>query len=89
MVILGDMLELGKFSIDEHKAIVSLLKEKNFDKVILVGKEFSKTCDAEEFLTFPSTEEAKNHLNDNPVRKAQILIKGSRVIKLEEILEAL
>ena len=42
-VILGEMLELGDDSLNEHQEIVELLKVSNFQSVFLVGEEFQKT----------------------------------------------
>ena len=42
LAILGDMLELGEQSGDEHQTIVRRLVESKIEKVILVGKEFCK-----------------------------------------------
>ena len=42
VAILGDMLELGEQSEVEHQNIVRRLMESKIEKIILVGKEFSK-----------------------------------------------
>ncbi len=89
MVILGDMLELGSDSAKEHDAIVNLLKQKNIINVLLVGpffKESGKLINAKTFLT---AEEAVDYLKQNPIKNTAILIKGSRGIKLEKVVEVL
>lgn len=86
MVILGDMLELGKESATEHQQIVdSLSKETNLH-VLLVGPEFHKTNKNADFLSFITTEEAGKYLSENKVENQYILIKGSRGIGLERLL---
>lgn len=89
MVILGDMLELGDESAKEHDTIVNLLKKKNITNVLLVGpffKESGKIIDAK---TFSDSEEVVNYLRLHPVKDTTILIKGSRGIKLEKVVEVL
>jgi len=85
-LILGDMFELGIYSSSEHQAIVDLLnKEKN---VILIGNEFGKTIN-HSYLTFNSTEDTLDYLSSNKIIGANILIKGSRGMKLEKLLAVL
>ena len=91
IVILGDMLELGTYSEKEHQAIVSLLQEKEFNEVFLVGDEFSKTKKPQTFRCFKNTAALMSFLrNSRPhLQSAHILIKGSRGIKLEEVVEVI
>jgi len=87
VLIIGDMLELGSFSLDEHQNILNLLIKNNFKNVILVGKDF-KTVN-KNFLSFTTSDEAREWLINNPILNSTILIKGSRGIKLEKILDAI
>lgn len=89
MVILGDMLELGDDSSQEHDAIVNLLKEKNIVNVILVGPLFMEAGKRSKALTFLNSDEASAYLELNPVKNTTILIKGSRGIKLEKVVPVL
>ncbi len=88
MLILGDMLELGDQSAAEHQNIVELLKKYAFDNVILVGEEFIKTK-TDNYLIFETAKEVVAFLQMNPVKEKVILIKGSRGIKLETLLDVL
>ena len=85
--ILGDMLELGEYSADEHQAIVSELEKAGFEQVVLVGPEFV-ACKSG-FHTFEKVEEARVFLENNPIEAYYVLIKGSRGIKLENVIELL
>ena len=85
-LILGDMLELGDESIQEHMAIVDLLKEKNLNDYSLVGPIFKSITSVNSYL---DSNEAKAHLNNLNLNGKTILIKGSRGIKLEIVLESL
>jgi UDP-N-acetylmuramoyl-tripeptide--D-alanyl-D-alanine ligase len=89
MVILGDMLELGEESGKEHSAIVDLLKQKNIDNALLVGPLFIEAGSNSNLKTFANSDDALNYLKVNPVKGTTILIKGSRGIKLEKVLDVL
>lgn len=89
MLILGDMRELGKFSKEEHKKIIELVQKKKFVKVILVGSEFCEVEKMPAYEFFKNSDEAAAWLKKNPIHNASILIKGSRGIKLEKVVEYL
>lgn len=88
VVIVGDMLELGSESLKEHQDIVDRLIKSDL-KVILVGSEFQKTNHGPSIYWFQSRTELIEHLVQNPIQESQILLKGSRGIRLEEVVEAL
>ena len=84
-VILGDMFELGNNALDEHKKIVEIVKNNKIDKSYFIGKDFFNSRDNTESLLFFKTKE--NFYNDvNKINEKQILIKGSRGMKMEEII---
>ncbi|MEK6616474.1 MAG: UDP-N-acetylmuramoyl-tripeptide--D-alanyl-D-alanine ligase [Bacteroidota bacterium] len=95
-LILGDMLELGEYEMQEHATILELVAEKNFQNAIFVGEKFSKAI-SEMKINFPNqflyknSDELVNKLKANLLNKkpSLILIKGSRGIKLEKIIEYL
>lgn len=87
VAILGDMLELGDESEFEHKEVINLLISLNLSDVILVGPEFGKVADT--FKVFPDSSAALEWLKANPIKGCTILVKGSRGIKMEKVLEAL
>ncbi|MEZ4921985.1 MAG: UDP-N-acetylmuramoyl-tripeptide--D-alanyl-D-alanine ligase [Crocinitomicaceae bacterium] len=85
LAILGDMLELGPISQTEHQKIVDLLNEKKIE-AILVGAEFSKTTS--DFTHFNNVHD----LIDSGIvnySNQLILLKGSRGIKLEQLIPLL
>ena len=88
MVILGDMLELGDESLAEHLAIANLVDKSAFDNVILVGPDFKKVAE-ERFICFTTSDEAHDWLLKQQLQNYTILVKGSRGIKMEKVLEAL
>jgi len=87
LVILGDMRELGEDSAAEHQNIVSLIKSLDLE-AYLVGEEFS-SVDQSDFKTFPNAASLTSFLNTSPLSDYTILVKGSRGIQLETILEVL
>ena len=100
MVILGDMLELGSESEKEHDAIVTLLQQKNISNALLVGPlfiqagknlspSFSPTGEGSGWRTFTTSDEAVEFLKQNKIADSTILIKGSRGIKLEKVVDVL
>jgi UDP-N-acetylmuramoyl-tripeptide--D-alanyl-D-alanine ligase len=89
MVILGDMLELGEKSEEEHLKILDELVSYGFREVLLAGKIFKKVCDKQGFKTFPDAGALMDHLRGNPVKGYTILVKGSRGIGLEKVYDLL
>jgi UDP-N-acetylmuramoyl-tripeptide--D-alanyl-D-alanine ligase len=88
-IILGDMLELGDTSPKEHQKIVDFIEEQNFTEVFLVGPHFINTINRTEKKKFENIELLSNYLKTQPIENNLILIKGSRGIHLEKILELL
>lgn len=86
-IILGDMLELGSQSINEHQEIVKIIDNHETSNVILIGEEFSKVNKNSNYHYFKNTDEAKEYLKQLSLEDNTILIKGSRGIKLENTVE--
>lgn len=89
LAILGDMLELGRDAILEHSNILYYLEEFNFSNVILVGKLFKESAFDFDFPIFENVDDCKKYLKERPFHNHLILIKASRGIKLEEVVDAL
>ena len=90
VVILGDMFELGTQTASAHQEILNLVVETNVEDILVVGKYFFKTQTQDPRVQYFSTlEEIKNFLIQNPFDKSDILIKGSRRMTLETLLEQL
>lgn len=85
IIIIGDMLELGTESDIEHQSILDLAKTLNFDEIITVGKYFKKSN--VEDKSFESTQELSEYLKNNKLNSKNILLKASRGIALEKILD--
>lgn len=87
--ILGDMLELGNKSEEEHKKIHKVLSDNNLRNVILAGPVFSKVSAGFRFKTFPDVTRLKEFLKSKPITGHHILIKGSRGMALEQVYDLL
>ena len=87
MAILGAMLELGEKSNYEHDAIGELALSKNIDPLILVGKEFEETSKKLELPYFADVSALKNWFKKQQFNDYHILVKGSRGIGLERLLD--
>lgn len=90
ILFLGDMFELGHEARAEHQNIVDYLTENQFGKVYLAGKNFFKTSSHSPHIhKFESFELLKKDIENNPPKNATILIKASRGMALERILEVI
>ena len=87
VVFLGDMFELGNSAAAEHQNIADLVLQMNFDHVFLIGKNFYKTENS--LQKFNSFDSLTTYLKKNPLKNSTILIKGSRGMALERILDVL
>lgn len=85
-IIIGDMLELGAESYNEHHNILSLAQSLEFDNIYTVGKHFSEINTNNNFI---SSTELIEYLKIHNINYDNILIKGSRGIALEKIIDYL
>lgn len=90
LLILGDMLELGAEAAAEHRALGRLLTELKFPDVLLVGPEMAAAAEAcPTARHFAGKTEAAAWLGAHSPRGQRILLKGSRGIGLETLVELL
>jgi UDP-N-acetylmuramoyl-tripeptide--D-alanyl-D-alanine ligase len=88
VLILGDMFELGQEAEAEHSAIVTKAESIPLTKRIFIGSEFYKLRNTTDFF-YETTSEAYKALKNDPIANATVLIKGSRGMKLEMLVELL
>ena len=92
IAIIGDMLELGEKSTELHLQAMELISQHNVDLAILVGKETnntSKYLKNVKYLNFYNSIDASQAILQYIENEDIIYIKGSRGIKLEEIVKKL
>ena len=83
------MLELGAETENEHRNIVDFTNNQNFETIILVGNIYSSLQVPGHIFQFENIDELKKWISKNNLHNANILIKGSRGIQLEKIVELL
>jgi len=87
IVVLGDMLELGEDSEAEHQKIVATLETSQLKYALLVGQEFGKVNLPDNGIHFKDVQTLKDWFDEQKITKIYFLIKGSRGIRLEKLLE--
>lgn len=85
VLMLGGMMELGEESIQEHQQIVDLINEHKWKQVVLVGGDFRHT--QHKHLYFPDATEATKWFQEQGFNNTYFLIKGSRSMQMEKILQ--
>ena len=85
ILILGDMFELGDESHKEHQAIADLINKFSWEGVYLIGKDFSQVKSSAPI--FASVEEFIKWFSQHPLQNATMLLKGSRGMQMERILD--
>ena len=88
VIILGDMFEMGEESFKEHQAILEKAQSVYVSKRIFVGPEFFKVKNSND-IYYKSTEDAVLGLKNTPILESIILLKGSRGMRLEKLVELL
>ena len=88
MIILGDMFELGEHAEAEHRRLGEIVSEYPIDKVCFTGKLIVSALEkAPKALYFPDPFSFRNWLQDSQLEDYLILIKGSRGMKLEGLVD--
>jgi UDP-N-acetylmuramoyl-tripeptide--D-alanyl-D-alanine ligase len=85
VLLLGGMAELGKESIKEHQSIVELIQQYKWKDVALVGGDFEKINHP--FKKFSNSLEAGKWLKGLSLNNAYLLVKGSRSMQMEKVIE--
>lgn len=87
IAILGAMKELGSSTETEHKYILNLAQNLNINEIIVIGEEFQRFGKIDKITYFNTTSEAKIWFKKQVWDDEVVLIKGSRGMTLEKILE--
>ena len=87
VLLIGDMLELGNSSNQEHRDIISYIKQLDFDLTVFIGKEFIKARDHNFGLYFSNVSTAKKWVSKQKFKNTHMLLKASRGIAIEKIVD--
>ena len=85
ILMLGAMAELGKESLQEHEEIIDLIKKYSWKEVAVVGGDFLKI--SHPFRSFENSLQAKEWFVKQHLQNSYILVKGSRSMQMEKVLE--
>lgn len=85
VLMLGGMMEMGEDSLKEHQALVDLINKYQWKDVVLVGGDFSKVNNP--YTTFSDSAAAGKWLREKQFNNVTILVKGSRSMQMEKVLE--
>ena len=85
VLMLGGMMELGDESMTEHENLVKLINQNQWHKVVLVGKDYKDLPVS--FIHFYDVSDARNWFREQHFMDALILVKGSRSMQMEKVLE--
>lgn len=89
IIILGDMLELGEDTPTEHRNLGVLVKNQHFNEVYFVGVLMNDAADAyPEATYFQNKDELVAYFQQHPPKDSFIMLKGSRSMGLESLVEA-
>lgn len=95
--VLGDMLELGAQTLKLHEEIGEIVAENRVDVFIAVGEKMREAAraakkigmDEDRIFHFGTPEEAGRFLQDRIKKEDLLLVKGSRRMKMEKVVEEL
>lgn len=86
-VILGDMLELGRYTKNEHENILNLCLKLNFKEIFTIGNNFkSISINSNKIFRFEKIDTFKEYFKKNNIVFDSVLIKGSRFLQLENLI---
>lgn len=89
VIVLGDMFELGLHSADEHLRIIRQVDRLGFAEVMFAGQHFFQLSSGFPHLFFENLSNLQDHLSIQPLKGCNVLIKGSRGMHMEQLVDYL
>ena len=87
IVVLGDMFELGNDAKDEHQVIINAIGDYDFEQALVCGEFFSAATALNSVKVFKTFDELKDYFDKQNFKEKTILIKGSRGMKMERLID--
>jgi len=91
-IVLGDMFEMGEASAEEHRKVVEKALSIDADRAIFVGKAFfgqRNFGNNAKAAFYETTEEARAAIATQPIKNSLVLLKASRGMAFEKLLESM
>ena len=85
VLLLGGMMELGNESVAEHRSIIDTINKYKWKAVVLVGGDYHKIRHS--YINFENATLVREWLQQQNFTNTQLLVKGSRSIQMEKVLE--
>jgi len=85
ILILGGMAELGRESLEEHEHIIALINRYKWKNVVLAGGDFLKIDHP--YVKLDNAGQARDWFQRQHFTHSTVLIKGSRSMQMEKVLE--
>jgi len=89
LLILGEMLEVGDFSIQEHENLVACLKQQGVRNVICMGKAFEQAAKSAGYKYAETIDQLNEMLLLERPNGYFVFVKGSRSNRLEKVISLL
>ncbi|NUO00427.1 MAG: UDP-N-acetylmuramoyl-tripeptide--D-alanyl-D-alanine ligase [Saprospiraceae bacterium] len=86
IAVLGDMLELGESSAEEHRRIAQLAVDQGFDQVVLTGPSFAEAAREAGLRHFNQVDDLRDWFLLQDFPPSLLLIKASRGMRMERLL---
>jgi len=88
ILVLGDMFELGESALEEHQFIANISEEMNVKAIYLIGETFSKTS-TKKASKYERFDDFIKSIDVAIFKNTTLLVKGSRGMALERLLDCL